>query len=361
MPKRKLKAVEAAKVDEEKPMLDSFVATRRQSARSSTIKAKQLIIEQNQDDSEDSDDAFVPPPTKMKKKSDGVVIQSANSFLSSASSDDSNEKEKETKPKKKTRAKKLPPVVKSAPAKSSRAVLSSDSDSDFEDVPVQQKFTSSKVLPTEAKLTSDDESDLDEVQEEETDLHQLFPLLSQNNEAMKSLKNISTDTKKEKTKNSTMDVSQLLAMGETQEPVASTSKTKSKKSSSAKRKQVESDESDWEEVDHREEHLIPREGVEVKIEAPDGMRKKKTKTLDMQAIIKRRINQIRREKQVELHKASLLCHLSHGMIVSRTLNSPSVMAVALSILPSQHCYPPKKTDIAYLEKVTAWFKKKVKF
>ncbi|XP_059468277.1 DNA repair protein complementing XP-C cells homolog [Neocloeon triangulifer] len=151
-------------------------------------------------------------------------------------------------------------------------------------------------------------------------------------------------------------------MGETQEPVPSTSKseTKSKKSAKTiKKLKVDSDESDLEEVENGHEQTIPKEGVEVKIETTNGLKRKKTKTMDLEAIIKRRINQIRREKQVELHKASRLCHLSHEMVVNKQLNSPSLMAVALSILPSQHCYPPKKSDLNYLEKIASWFHKKV--
>lgn len=374
-PKRKGKEA-TAKVEEKKPKLDSFVAARRQSSRQSTVKAQELIKKQSRADStdedlEESDDDFVLPEEEDEKKSSaGAVVQPVDSFLSSESSSGEEEEEEEevVQPKKvaKPRAKRAP--KKSEPPRvvapkfkknysvvSDRCVLSSDSDGDFEDV-IVPKSKSTPVTVTQ----SDSESDMEDVQENEANLHELFPLLTQKEPEQDAKKETHKKKVNKASKSAMMDVSQLLAMGETQEPVASTSKPKTKKSISKKKaKPVASDESDWEEVEHGEVHRIPKEGVEVKIEGPNNLKKKKSKTMDMEAIIKRRINQIRREKQIEMHKASLLCHLSHGMIVNRNLNSMTVMAVALSILPSQQCYPPKQTDIAYVEKMTSWFKKKV--
>ncbi|CAB3368234.1 Hypothetical predicted protein [Cloeon dipterum] len=43
----------------------------------------------------------------------------------------------------------------------------------------------------------------------------------------------------------------------------------------------------------------------------------------------------------------------------KKLTVHTLMAVALSILPSQHCYPPQKWDLSSFEKIVTWFKKKI--
>ncbi|XP_065347263.1 DNA repair protein complementing XP-C cells homolog [Cloeon dipterum] len=393
MPKRKTAPkADVVNDDKKKPKLDNFAVTRRQSTRRSTAKAQELIKKQSAEPdsehesvSQSSDEDFVVPKNETKLNGFGkaCVVPAINSFLSSDDSSEDEEKPEITKRNKKPakKAATVPakkaaaaPVKKdaaapakktaAAPAKnSSRSVLSSDSESEFEDVaPVKPEVVQVPKILAEVSQLTDSESDLEDVPAQ--NLFELFPMLKKQNEVKVEEKKVKAKVEEKKIDSSTLNVSQLLAMGETQEPVPSTSKSEPKErnnrsKSKKKQKGADSDGSDWEEVEHGQEQSFPKEGVEVNIETETGLKKKKTKSMDLEAIIKRRINQIRREKQVELHKASLLCCLCHGMYINKKLNSPTLMAVALSILPSQHCYPPKKCDLSYLEKIVSWFKKKI--
>ncbi|XP_047004381.1 DNA repair protein complementing XP-C cells homolog [Schistocerca americana] len=167
---------------------------------------------------------------------------------------------------------------------------------------------------------------------------------------------------------SKLDVSQLLALGEGQDPnykPKAVSKTKRKNVS---KKNVESEEegiSDWEEVDtgnFEEQHIkhnIPKEGIAVTVQVPNIHQKKKKKGFDMAAYVKRRMNRVRRDIQVLMHKAHLLCWMAHGNYVNKILNSEILMGLSLSLIPSKHCYPDKHTDLAYLQQIVQWFSKTV--
>lgn len=105
---------------------------------------------------------------------------------------------------------------------------------------------------------------------------------------------------------------------------------------------------EWQEVkdaEHKEPSLslIPKQGVQITVEMPGIMRKKKG--FDLMASIKRRINRVKKENQVYIHKVHLLCWIAHGNYVSSVLGSQMLMGVALSLLPSQQAFPSGKFDI----------------
>lgn len=138
-----------------------------------------------------------------------------------------------------------------------------------------------------------------------------------------------------------IDVSQLLAMAE---------------GISLEHNEDESDVSDQE--NDVTEHSIPKDGIEVTIQLPN-MRQKKKSSIDVEAAMKRRINLVRKENQVLMHKVHLLCWIAHGNYLNNVLNNDELMGLALSLIPSQHCYPPKHTNLNYLEKLVEWFIKKI--
>lgn len=76
--------------------------------------------------------------------------------------------------------------------------------------------------------------------------------------------------------------------------------------------------------------------------------------------MKRRLNRIRKENQVLVHKVHLLCWLAHGHFVNSIINRTEILATALSLMPSEKSFPSDRTDLAYLEQILGWFKKTVK-
>ncbi|XP_021913574.1 DNA repair protein complementing XP-C cells homolog isoform X2 [Zootermopsis nevadensis] len=159
-----------------------------------------------------------------------------------------------------------------------------------------------------------------------------------------------------------MDVSQLLALGEISEtiPKVHTAVIDRAHDSTS---DSENNLSDWEDVEGLDvkpiEHVIPKEGIEVTLEMPDLHRKQRKKGYDLEAHLRRRLNRVKRELQVLIHKVHLLCWIAHGQYINSIVNSEVLMALSLSLVPSQHCYPSKHTNLRYLEQILAWFKKTV--
>jgi xeroderma pigmentosum group C-complementing protein len=159
-----------------------------------------------------------------------------------------------------------------------------------------------------------------------------------------------------------MDVSQLLALGEVSGTVPEIHTTVTKRAHSLT-SDSDNDLSDWEDVEGLDvkptEHIIPKEGIEVTLQMPDIHRKQKKKGFDMEAHVRRRLNRVKCELQVLIHKVHLLCWIAHGRFINSVLNSEVLMAQSLSLIPSQHCYPSKHTNLRYLEQIVEWFKKTV--
>lgn len=81
---------------------------------------------------------------------------------------------------------------------------------------------------------------------------------------------------------------------------------------------------------------------------------------DLMDILKRRVNRIKKEAQVYIHKVHLLCWIAHGNHINNILGSEHLMAMTLSLLPSQQCFPPHRLNISYLEEILKWYKKNIK-
>lgn len=145
------------------------------------------------------------------------------------------------------------------------------------------------------------------------------------------------------------------------------SKLGSKRTDSSvnKESQSEDDLSEWEEVKDNDQqvpqvpHVFPADGIQVTVEMPDVPRCKK-RGLDVAAYLRKKINQVKRDIQVLMHKVHLLCWIAHGNYVNSVINSEVLMGISLSLMPSEHCYPEKRTDMKYLQQVTQWFSKSIK-
>ncbi|XP_060535427.1 DNA repair protein complementing XP-C cells homolog [Cylas formicarius] len=118
----------------------------------------------------------------------------------------------------------------------------------------------------------------------------------------------------------------------------------------------------WEEISPnkllKSQDLIPKKNVEITIGMPDVVRKKKG--IDLLAVMKRRLNRIRKENQILVHKVHLLCWIAHGNYVNCQINDTQVLGLALSLLPSEQCYPSDRTDLSYLEQIVQWYKRTVR-
>nr|CAD7261438.1 unnamed protein product [Timema shepardi] len=181
-----------------------------------------------------------------------------------------------------------------------------------------------------------------------------------NKRARSSLKKHSASLNK--TNSESMDVSQLLALGEGpsnmnvpnyKEPLVNGIKNSPHSS--------DDEVSDWEDVETSQplNPTIPKEGVQVTLKLPNMFQNRKKRGFDWEAHVKRRINRVKRDIQVLIHKVHLLCLLAHGLYINSILNSNTLMGLSLSLLPSDDCYPPKHADISYLEKFVLWFTKTI--
>lgn len=79
------------------------------------------------------------------------------------------------------------------------------------------------------------------------------------------------------------------------------------------------------------------------------------KANDIEACMKRRLNRDIKERQMYLHKASVLCWIAHGNYINRILNDLTLMEICLKQLPSKNAYPKGDTDIKYYSMFTDWF------
>lgn len=86
---------------------------------------------------------------------------------------------------------------------------------------------------------------------------------------------------------------------------------------------------------------------------------RKSKKLDVEMMMKRKLNRVKKEYQVYMHKVHVLCWLGHGNYVSRVLNDQDILAAALSLVPSKECYPGERVDMKYVEQIVTWYKDKL--
>lgn len=305
-----------------------------------TRKSKQRY----ESEGDGSSDEFVQKP-----KSFTEILQSKSELKLSSDESDSCEESPPKRIKKSdgSPAKKKPSSVKP---------LESDSSSDVFIKPISTELKSDSVCKNEPL---DDKEEQMNSQAEYFDFTALVNKVKACNEDSQVEQEVETETEPEpekevkpkllqkskkaakvKPKNeekTDLEVFELLAMGEDTDLSAKDIKESVTKSS-------------------EEKYEIPNQ-VEVLLDAPI-LKKKKTNDLEM--TLRRRLNFIRRENQVYIHKVHILCWIAHGMHVNSVLNSPDLLSLALSLLPSDKCYPSKRMDMNYLGQLIEWFAKKIK-
>ncbi|XP_018579675.1 DNA repair protein complementing XP-C cells homolog [Anoplophora glabripennis] len=158
-----------------------------------------------------------------------------------------------------------------------------------------------------------------------------------------------------------LDISNLLAVGESKQVTLEDIKLEDLHSSDFE--SGDSEREDWEEVkikdyqETKEHNVIRKQDIQIVVNMPDSCRKKKG--VDLLAAMKRRLNRIRKENQVYVHKVHLLCWIAHGNYVNAAINNTEILGLALSLLPSDKCYPSERTDLSYLEQIVQWYKKAI--
>lgn len=107
-----------------------------------------------------------------------------------------------------------------------------------------------------------------------------------------------------------------------------------------------------------ESKSIPQQGLQLIVQLPDGVCRK-TKKIDVEMMMKRKLNRVKKEYQIYMHKVHILAWLGHGNYVSKVLNDQELLAASLSLVPGKECYPGERVDMKYLEQITTWYKDKL--
>lgn len=83
---------------------------------------------------------------------------------------------------------------------------------------------------------------------------------------------------------------------------------------------------------------------------------------ELEMALKRRMNRDIKDRQLQLHKASLMCLLARSIQYNRLLgSSPELMQATLKLLPSKNAYPTERgVEIKYLQSFVTWFKTVIK-
>lgn len=122
---------------------------------------------------------------------------------------------------------------------------------------------------------------------------------------------------------------------------------------------------DWEEVmDIDQQPLkdykpdIPTEGVQITL--GDSSNVKKKKSVDINDLIRQRINRFKRDLQLNKHKTSLLLYISRAVFLNNLVNDDLIKAISLS-LTINDLKAPKRLSLKFLNEFTDWFKNNFKF
>ncbi|CAG5116804.1 unnamed protein product, partial [Candidula unifasciata] len=118
--------------------------------------------------------------------------------------------------------------------------------------------------------------------------------------------------------------------------------------------------SDWEDVyDHQDRSQIPDGPVEITLELPDILKRKKRQKpdFDWKAHLERRVKRFKRQVAEDMHKAHLLCLLALGLRQNDVLNDQTVKGVLLSLLPSAYLTNKKLQVQTQVENLLLWHKR----
>ncbi|CAK1578371.1 unnamed protein product [Parnassius mnemosyne] len=305
-----------------------------------------------------SDDEFVTNSKKHSKDIKKKKPQFTKAFINKINKQSSVDYEEEEIPASNFSIKDLTEADKLLPSFLNLSE-SESSDDESQEKPVAKKDVKSEALPTSFGLDADDNEAIVEYKDvwsnNEKDVSEeiakkTFLELEQHKakieEAKKSILNYSSHKNDEHES----DVKDLLAQGEEVEPEPISIKKRKKKKT---QDQSDSELEDWEEV--KESKAIPQQGLQLIVGIPDSV-SRKSKKIDVEMMMKRKMNRVKKEYQVYMHKVHVLCWLGHGNYISTVLNDQEVMAATLSLVPSKQCYPGERVDIKYVEQITTWYK-----
>ncbi|XP_017838209.1 DNA repair protein complementing XP-C cells homolog [Drosophila busckii] len=131
----------------------------------------------------------------------------------------------------------------------------------------------------------------------------------------------------------------------------------------------DTDDSDFEEVadaqlSSDEELATPNVSgdLEIHVDLPGRHLTKEQKTQhELEMALKRRMNRDIKERQLLMHKASLMCILARSMKYNRLLADTQLMQATLKLLPSKNAYPTERgVELKYLQSFVTWFKTAIK-
>ncbi|EDS39774.1 DNA repair protein xp-c / rad4 [Culex quinquefasciatus] len=126
---------------------------------------------------------------------------------------------------------------------------------------------------------------------------------------------------------------------------------------------IESEESDWEEVEEARKSQASEEKqagdadyqITVEVEGTKT-KKKRWEEIEMELYIKRQINKVKREKQLAYHKSSVLCCIAEGRKLNEIVGSGRVQAMMLSCMQAKQCTLKGKVDVKFVDQLMGWFK-----
>ncbi|XP_017078618.1 DNA repair protein complementing XP-C cells homolog isoform X2 [Drosophila eugracilis] len=83
---------------------------------------------------------------------------------------------------------------------------------------------------------------------------------------------------------------------------------------------------------------------------------------ELEMALKRRLNRDIKDRQLLLHKVSLMCQIARSLKYNRLLSeSNELMQAALKLLPSRNAYPTERgVELKYLQSFVTWFKTAIK-
>lgn len=233
--------------------------------------------------------------------------------------------------------------------------LTQSSGEESEEEEFEEIENTTEKVDGEEKKTSALVAKINQASASSVDFQKLNNFSNELEKAKTDLKNF----KSSKMEDNDFNISQLLTMGET----AKTSVPKGTSKTLKPKKKDDISDSDWEEVEENEAEKtiapVNTGGIEINLEIPNSTTTRRSKEIDIEACIKRKINRVKKEHQVYLHKTQLLCLIAHGNYVNNVLNDSRLMEQCLKLIPSKACYPKDRTDVRYCEQISKWFRGKI--
>lgn len=220
-----------------------------------------------------------------------------------------------------------------------------DLNSSFFDVPEPSNSIPKAETSQIATLSDNDESDMESVKDESITIPNAFQEIEDYQKTLEDAKEKISNFQQNLASNN-LDIKELLAMGEggaaTEEFFA-----------------YEDTDEEMEVVENKSIDIVETQpkDLQIHVELPGAPKKKE---VDVLASIKRKINQVKKKYQIYVHKVHLLCWIAHGNYVNSILNNEKLLGLALSIIPSQNCYPEGRITLAYIEQITSWYEKIMK-